>query len=134
MSMLPLESTPVVTTFIPAMTADAGLVPWADVGMMQIFLLPSPLDLWKPLMAISPAYSPAAPELGCRETESKPVMTANCCARSYTSHPHTSKGLFQTVTEEEKCIAFGLRSRMQHVQIGNSKGTTAKDAQQCSVE
>ena len=102
--MLPLESTPVVTTFIPAMTADAGLVPWADVGMMPIFLLPSPLDLWKPLMAISPAYSPAAPELGCRETESKPVMTASCCARSYTSNTYTSKKLFQTVTEEKKCI------------------------------
>ena len=33
-------------------------------------------------MAMRPAYSPDAPELGCSDMASKPVMTHSCCARS----------------------------------------------------
>ena len=36
MSMLPLASVLMATIFMPAMMADAGLVPCADFGMMQI--------------------------------------------------------------------------------------------------
>ena len=32
-SMLPLSSQATVTIFMPAMAADAGLVPWAEAGI-----------------------------------------------------------------------------------------------------
>jgi hypothetical protein len=35
-----------VTIFMPAMTAEAGLVPCADTGMMQMFLWWSPRLWW----------------------------------------------------------------------------------------
>ena len=35
MSMLPLLSTPTGTMVMPAITAEAGLVPCAEIGMMQ---------------------------------------------------------------------------------------------------
>lgn len=44
--MLPYLSHPTTTTFIPAMTALAGLVPWAEEGMMQTLRCPWPRDLW----------------------------------------------------------------------------------------
>ena len=50
-------------------------------GMMHTFLCESPLALWKALIAMSPAYSPEAPELGWRDTASKPVISASCVAR-----------------------------------------------------
>ena len=37
---------PTVTIFMPAMTALAGLVPWADTGMMHTSRWPWPLALW----------------------------------------------------------------------------------------
>lgn len=43
MLTLPLASVDTVTIFMPAMTALAGLVPWADTGMMQMSRWPSPL-------------------------------------------------------------------------------------------
>jgi hypothetical protein len=36
MSMLPLASVLIATIFMPAMMAEAGFVPCADFGMMQI--------------------------------------------------------------------------------------------------
>merc|ERR1719213_55246 len=44
-----------MTHFRPAMTADAGFVPWADTGMRQTLRWPSPMDCWN---ARRPAYSP----------------------------------------------------------------------------
>ena len=42
-SILPRSSVLVTTTFIPAITAEAGLVPCADAGIKQIFLCEFPL-------------------------------------------------------------------------------------------
>ena len=42
-SIFPFSSHLTITTFIPAITELAGLVPWADEGIRQIFLCPSPL-------------------------------------------------------------------------------------------
>ncbi len=44
MLMLPSASVLTGTMRMPAMTADAGLVPWADVGIKQMLRLDSPLD------------------------------------------------------------------------------------------
>ena len=82
--MLPSASVLTLTIFMPAMTADAGLVPCADVGMMHTLRCVSPRDWWYARMAMSPAYSPLAPELGCSETLSKPVISVSCPARSCT--------------------------------------------------
>lgn len=43
---------------VPAMTAVAGLVPWAEVGMMQTSRWFSPRVSWYFLMHSRPAYSP----------------------------------------------------------------------------
>ncbi len=34
------------TTFIPAITADAALVPWAEDGIRQTLRAPSPRSRW----------------------------------------------------------------------------------------
>ena len=75
--MFPNLSVPTTTTFIPAITADAGLVPWADDGIIQIFLF-----VWFKLLkyeriTMRPAYSPWAPELGCKEVPLNPVISFN---------------------------------------------------------
>ena len=64
------------------MTADAGLVPCAETGMMHTLRCSSPRDLWYCRMVMRPAYSPLAPLLGCSDTASKPVISASCAARS----------------------------------------------------
>mmetsp|Transcript_20572 Transcript_20572/g.55435 ORF Transcript_20572/g.55435 Transcript_20572/m.55435 type:complete len:246 (+) Transcript_20572:1016-1753(+) len=81
MSMLPSSSQPMGTTRRPHMTAEAGLVPWADTGMMHTSLWPSPLATWKARMARRPEYSPMAPELGWRDTESKPVTSERMASK-----------------------------------------------------
>merc|ERR1719310_331186 len=53
-----------MTHLRPAMTAEAGFVPWADTGMRHTLRCPSPIDCWYALIANSPAYSPEAPESG----------------------------------------------------------------------
>ena len=55
------------------MAADAGFVPCAEVGMMHTLRWPWPRLLWYARIAIRPAYSPLAPELGCRDMASKPA-------------------------------------------------------------
>ena len=54
----------------PHICADAGLVPCALSGIRQMLRWPSPRDRWYSRMASSPAYSPCAPEFGCRLTAS----------------------------------------------------------------
>ena len=66
----------------PAMMAEAGLVPWAETGMMHTLRCLSPLAWWKARMVMRPAYSPLAPLLGCSDTASKPVISASCVDRS----------------------------------------------------
>jgi hypothetical protein len=46
MLTLPLASVDTVTIFMPAMTAEAGLVPCALTGMMQMSRWASPLRVW----------------------------------------------------------------------------------------
>ncbi len=53
---------------MPAITAEAGLVPWADVGMRQTVRWSSPRLRWYARIVSRPVYSPIAPELGCSET------------------------------------------------------------------
>jgi hypothetical protein len=43
--MLPWSSHSTTTTFMPAMTALAGLVPWAELGIRQTSRWPSPRRL-----------------------------------------------------------------------------------------
>merc|ERR1719486_1453933 len=73
-SMLPSSSDLTMTHLRPAITAEAGFVPWADTGMRQTFRWPSPMDCWYARIARRPAYSPEAPLLGWTETASKPVI------------------------------------------------------------
>src|ERR1700716_2148036 len=56
------------TTLNPAMTALAGLVPWADCGIRQTSRCASLRDLWYSRIARRPAYSPCEPAFGCNET------------------------------------------------------------------
>jgi hypothetical protein len=43
-SIFPYSSFLIATTFNPAITALAGLVPWADNGIKQISLCPCPMS------------------------------------------------------------------------------------------
>lgn len=52
------------TTFMPASTALAGLVPWADLGIKHTFLCPWPVLCRYFMIVKRPAYSPVAPEFG----------------------------------------------------------------------
>mmetsp|Transcript_27393 Transcript_27393/g.68599 ORF Transcript_27393/g.68599 Transcript_27393/m.68599 type:complete len:244 (+) Transcript_27393:1109-1840(+) len=79
MLMLPCASVPTTTIFMLHIAADAGLVPCADTGMMHTSRWWSPRDWWYARIAMSPAYSPDAPELGCRLMPSKPVISTSCC-------------------------------------------------------
>ena len=63
------------TICIEFIEALAGFVPCAEAGMRQTLRWWSPRDLWYARMAISPVYSPEAPELGCSDTASKPVIS-----------------------------------------------------------
>ena len=65
------------TTCIPAITALAGLVPWADCGIRQVVRSLSPREWWNARMTSRPAYSPCEPALGCSETAAKPVISAS---------------------------------------------------------
>ena len=58
MSKSPRSSHCKGTTVIPAITAEAGLVPWAEVGTKQIFRCESLRASWYARMVINPAYSP----------------------------------------------------------------------------
>jgi hypothetical protein len=57
-----------MTTFMPAMTADAAFVPCADPGMRHTVRWSSPRLRWYARMASSPASSPCEPALGWMET------------------------------------------------------------------
>ena len=46
MSTEPSSADFTTTTFIPAITAEAALVPWADDGIRQTRRSPSPLAWW----------------------------------------------------------------------------------------
>ena len=59
---------------MPAMMAEAGLVPWAEEGMRQMSRWPSPRCSCQARMTRRPAYSPWLPALGWSETASKPVI------------------------------------------------------------
>ncbi len=52
-------------------------MPCAETGMRQMLRWPSPRDSWYARIAMRPAYSPAAPELGCTDTAAKPVIFAS---------------------------------------------------------
>ncbi len=63
-------SSPVLTTttFMPAMTALAALVPCAEDGMRQTVRWASPLARWYARTASSPASSPCEPAFGWSDT------------------------------------------------------------------
>src|SRR5690606_41227799 len=82
-SMFPFSVDFVTTTFMPAITALAGLVPCAEDGIKQMFLCWSPLDSWYALITINPAYSPCAPEFGCNEVAANPVILVNWSSSSF---------------------------------------------------
>src|SRR3954469_8836315 len=62
---------------MPAITALAGLVPWADWGIRQVVRCDSSLERWYARMTSSPAYSPWEPAFGCRDTAAKTVISAS---------------------------------------------------------
>ena len=76
-STSPLSDVLTGTTCNPAICAEAGFVPCADMGIKQMSLLLSPRDLWYRPIVSSPAYSPWAPELDCIDIESYPVTSHN---------------------------------------------------------
>jgi hypothetical protein len=63
-SLLPLTT----TTFMPAITAEAALVPWALAGIRQMFRPSSPCARWYDRIASRPASSPWLPALGWIDT------------------------------------------------------------------
>ena len=76
-SMLPSGSVAVTIILKPAIVLEAGFVPWADAGIRITLRCPCPWAMWYCLITISPVYSPAAPELGCRLQPAKPVTLHN---------------------------------------------------------
>ena len=85
MSTLPSSSQPIATIRMPAIAADAGLVPWAETGIRQTSRAPSPFDAWYARIERRPAYSPLAPELGCRDMPGKPVISQRMSSRDVMS-------------------------------------------------
>lgn len=65
------------TTLNPANMAEAGFVPWADIGIKQIVLFWSFLTEWYFRMHSNPVYSPCAPEFGYNETAAICVSSHN---------------------------------------------------------
>ena len=55
---------------MPAITADAALVPCALDGIRQTVRAPWPLARWYARIASSPASSPCDPAFGCSDTAS----------------------------------------------------------------
>lgn len=82
MSMLPWASQATATTRMPAITALAGLVPWALVGIRHTWRWPSPRLRCQARITIRPAYSPWEPAFGCRDTPAKPVIAPSQASRS----------------------------------------------------
>ena len=76
-SMLPLAAVFTATTWKPAITALAGLVPCADIGMRHTVRWPSPRAIWYARITSRPANSPCEPALGCSETRANPVISAS---------------------------------------------------------
>ena len=76
-SMLPSSSHLIATTRMPAITAEAGLVPWAEVGIRHTVRWSSPRLLWYARIESIPAYSPWLPALGGREIFAKPVISSS---------------------------------------------------------
>ena len=75
-STLPSSSLATGTTRIPAITALAGLVPWADIGMRQVVRWTSPRARCQARITSRPAYSPCEPALGWSDTAANPVISA----------------------------------------------------------
>ncbi|MCY1422706.1 hypothetical protein D9M71_383990 [compost metagenome] len=71
---MPCLSHSTMTTRMLAMIAEAGLVPWAEDGIRQMLRCVSPRLSWNLRIASRPAYSPWAPEFGCMQMASKPVI------------------------------------------------------------
>ena len=74
-SRRPSDFDAMVTGFMPAITTEAGLVPWAESGMSTSMRSASPLARWKARMASMPRNSPWAPAAGCRLQAAKPVIS-----------------------------------------------------------
>ncbi|WP_259370517.1 hypothetical protein [Streptomyces sp. SCUT-3] len=72
------------TTFMPAITALAALVPCAEEGMRQTVRCSWPLARWKARTASRPANSPWDPALGWMLTLSYPVTSASRSSSSRT--------------------------------------------------
>ncbi len=70
MSTSPSSAVFTTTTFMPAMTALAALVPCAEDGIRQTVRPCSPFARWYARTARSPANSPCEPALGWMETAS----------------------------------------------------------------
>src|SRR5437899_9679311 len=73
--MLPRASDCTGTTESPAITALAGLVPCAEVGIRHVVRGPSPRERWYARITSNPVNSPWAPELGCSDTLGNPVIS-----------------------------------------------------------
>ena len=75
--MFPWASVFTTTTLMPAMTALAGLVPWADCGIKHTVRCASFRDACQARITSSPVYSPCEPALGWSDTAWKPVISAS---------------------------------------------------------
>src|SRR5207249_2304401 len=75
----------VVTSYPPRVT-DAGLVPWAESGMItRRRVAPSPRSAWNARMSNSPVSSPAAPAGGCNVAACMPVIAQSVSDSSTSS-------------------------------------------------
>ena len=84
MSTQPRSSLGTVVTSYPPKVTDAGLVPWAESGMITRWRS-WPLASWKARMSRSPVSSPAAPAAGCRVAAAMPVISHSASSSSTSS-------------------------------------------------
>ena len=70
------------TTVKPAMTAEAGLVPWAESGTMILVRAVSFRCVWYALMSSRPVNSPWAPAAGWKVMASMPVISPRSLAEA----------------------------------------------------
>ena len=86
-STQPRRSLGTVTTSKPPSVTDAGLVPWAESGMITLCRV-CPLASNQARMSSSPVSSPAAPAAGCRVAAAMPVISHSAASSSTRSSSH----------------------------------------------
>ena len=115
------------------MTALAGLVPCAEVGMRQMLRCPSQRLRCQARITSSPVYSPWDPALGCKEIPANPVISAshssNCWNMSLVATRLPERGKRMQAAELRPRDGQHLRRRVQLHRAGAERDHRSRQRQ-----